>query len=146
MTDAVNRPSHYTYGGIEVLDVIEGWKLNYHVGNAVKYLARAGRKNEDKASEDLQKAAFYLRRYWPLRNSEKIVQIPPFVNGVEAGLEFDKVVKAWSLDAERAAVLAGVWHGFVDTTALEVAGLLDALAAKIDAVGVKEALCLSPQT
>ena len=44
--DNVNHPSHYTDGNIEVLDFIEDKKLNYHRGNAVKYICRAGKKIE----------------------------------------------------------------------------------------------------
>lgn len=60
--DPVNHPSHYTSGKIEVIDFIEDQKLNYHCGNAVKYICRAGKKNPDKVVEDLQKAIWYLIR------------------------------------------------------------------------------------
>ena len=62
MNDNVNHPSHYTDGKIEVIDFIEDKKLNYHLGNAVKYIARAGKKDPDKYIEDLQKAIWYLQR------------------------------------------------------------------------------------
>lgn len=58
--DAVNHPPHYTAGRFEVIDVIEDWKLNFHLGNAIKYVARAGKKGD--ALEDLKKAAWYLAR------------------------------------------------------------------------------------
>jgi hypothetical protein len=61
--DAVNHPSHYTSGSIEVIDFIEDQKLPYHLGNAVKYICRAGRKDPEKTVEDLQKAAWYIKRY-----------------------------------------------------------------------------------
>lgn len=60
--DAVNRPAHYTDGKIEVIDFIEDKGLNFHRGNAVKYIARAGKKNPKKEAEDLRKAAWYLNR------------------------------------------------------------------------------------
>lgn len=60
--DNVNHPSHYTDGSIEVLDFIEDKKLNYHRGNAVKYICRAGKKSKETEIEDLQKAVFYLNR------------------------------------------------------------------------------------
>ncbi len=60
--DAVNRPSHYTTGKIEVIDFIEDQKFGYHLGNTVKYLCRAGRKDPSKEVEDLRKAAWYLQR------------------------------------------------------------------------------------
>ncbi len=59
--DVVNNPSHYTEGRkYETIDVIEDWKLNYHLGNAVKYISRAGRKGN--RLEDLKKAQWYLTR------------------------------------------------------------------------------------
>lgn len=60
--DPVNKPSHYTDGKIEVIDFIEDKKLNFNLGNSVKYIARAGKKNPDKHIEDLEKAAWYLNR------------------------------------------------------------------------------------
>ena len=60
--DNVNHPAHYTFGNIEVIDFIEDKKLGFHLGNAVKYISRAGRKNPDKTVEDLRKAAWYLNR------------------------------------------------------------------------------------
>lgn len=60
--DVVNHPNHYTDGKIEVIEFIEDKKLNFHRGNAVKYIARAGKKYKDKEIEDLQKAIWYLER------------------------------------------------------------------------------------
>ena len=62
MSDMVNHPSHYTDGSIEVIDFIEDKKLNYHRGNALKYLCRAGKKDPAKEVEDLQKAVWYINR------------------------------------------------------------------------------------
>lgn len=61
-TDTVNRPEHYTTGKIEVIDFIEDKQLNYHRGNAIKYIVRAGIKDKNKEIEDLQKAAWYIGR------------------------------------------------------------------------------------
>lgn len=60
--DAVNHPSHYTDGKIEVIDYIEDKGLGYHLGNAVKYISRAGKKDPAKYIEDLKKAVWYLNR------------------------------------------------------------------------------------
>ena len=57
----VNHPSHYTSGKYEVIDVIHDQKLSYNLGNAMKYICRAGKKNPDKYTEDLEKAIFYLK-------------------------------------------------------------------------------------
>ena len=58
--DPVNSPAHYTIGGIETIDFIEAKELNYHLGNAVKYIVRAEHKGKKK--EDLEKAIWYLNR------------------------------------------------------------------------------------
>ena len=60
--DNVNHPDHYNHGKIEVIDFIEDQHLGFHLGNAVKYISRAGRKDPDKTIEDLRKAAWYINR------------------------------------------------------------------------------------
>lgn len=60
--DSVRSPGHYTFGKYEVLDVIEDWKLDHHRACAVKYIARAGRKESSTEIEDLRKAVVYLQR------------------------------------------------------------------------------------
>ena len=62
MEDVVNHPSHYTDGKIEVIEFIEDKNLNYHRGNAIKYICRAGKKDPQKEIEDLQKAIWYINR------------------------------------------------------------------------------------
>ena len=59
--DTIN-PSYYKEGKIEVIDFIEDKELNYHRGNAIKYIVRAGKKNPATEIEDLQKAIWYLNR------------------------------------------------------------------------------------
>ena len=58
--DMVNHPKHYTSdpSGVECIDITR--HRNYNIGNAIKYLWRAGLKNEDKHIEDLKKAIFYI--------------------------------------------------------------------------------------
>ena len=58
--DMVNNPPHYLdkASGIECIDIVR--HRNYNIGNAIKYLWRAGLKNEDKHIEDLKKAVFYI--------------------------------------------------------------------------------------
>lgn len=62
MADMVNHPAHY--GGAdnpyEAIKVIEAWGLGFNLGNAAKYISRAGRKGE--ALQDLEKARWYLDR------------------------------------------------------------------------------------
>ena len=62
--EMVNHPAHY--GGennvYEVIKVIEAWELDFHLGNTVKYISRAGKKGSDKELQDLKKALWYLQR------------------------------------------------------------------------------------
>lgn len=62
VSDPVNKPAHYTRGTIETIDVIEDWKLGFHLGNVIKYISRAGHKDPSKTLEDLKKALWYLQR------------------------------------------------------------------------------------
>ena len=62
--EQVNHPQHY--GGesnvYEAIKVIEAWDLDFHLGNTVKYISRAGKKGTDKEIQDLNKALWYLKR------------------------------------------------------------------------------------
>lgn len=60
MNSNVDRPSHYTFSSIEVIDAIVAWKLDFRLANVVKYVARAGKKSKETELEDLKKARFYL--------------------------------------------------------------------------------------
>ena len=68
MTDPVNRPSHYTAhpSGVECITITE--HFNFNIGNAIKYLWRAGLKGD--ALEDLKKAAWYVNREIERRGSQ----------------------------------------------------------------------------
>lgn len=68
---AVNHPAHYNAGKIEVIEAIEDWKLGYHLGNTVKYVARAGKKDPTKEIEDLEKGRWYLDRRIELLKAER---------------------------------------------------------------------------
>ena len=60
--EAVDHPSHYNSGSIEVIDAIESWELGFSLGNAVKYIARAGKKSKETYVQDLEKALWYVAR------------------------------------------------------------------------------------
>lgn len=65
--DMVNHPPHYTdgpdLGKLECIDITR-W-LPFTLGNAFKYVWRAGKKGDAaKAVEDLKKAEFYLNDWW----------------------------------------------------------------------------------
>ena len=74
--DPVNHPSHYCDGQFEVIDFIEAYQFPFCIGNAVKYISRAGKKDEDKYIEDLEKAEFYLNKWHTLYLNK------PYVNWV----------------------------------------------------------------
>nr|WP_236582535.1 DUF3310 domain-containing protein [Staphylococcus pasteuri] len=63
--DMINQPPHYTYGDIEIIDMIEQItaqyppELAFAIGSAIKYIARANHKN---GKEDIDKAKWYLQR------------------------------------------------------------------------------------
>ena len=59
--EAIDHPDYYKRGGVEAIDAIEAWGLDFHLGNVVKYIARAGRKTKD-GLRDLKKAEWYLSR------------------------------------------------------------------------------------
>ena len=72
-SDAVNHPSHYNNGKIEVIDYIEDKGFGFNLGNVVKYVSRHKFKyNGKKALEDLKKARFYLNREISLYESEDL--------------------------------------------------------------------------
>ena len=70
--DIINHPPHYKgSNGVETIEVIEGFDLDFHLGNAVKYILRCGKKSDDTSSvtirvaakiEDLKKARWYIDR------------------------------------------------------------------------------------
>lgn len=62
MSDLINHPPHYALSGIETIDAIEAWGLGFHLGNAVKYISRAGKKDGSNFLDDLKKARWYLDR------------------------------------------------------------------------------------
>jgi hypothetical protein len=67
--DIIDNPPHYSDGrNTAPIDVIEDWQLGFHLGNALKYISRAGHKDycgslELSAISDIEKAIWYLLRY-----------------------------------------------------------------------------------
>ena len=58
--EEVNHPDHYQGNGIEVIDIIDSFDLNFNLGNSIKYILRADKKGFKK--KDLDKAVWYLNR------------------------------------------------------------------------------------
>lgn len=59
--EVVNHPKHYNAGKIEVIDVIEDWKLDFNLGSSVKYIGRSAHRGME--AVDIQKAIWYLCRH-----------------------------------------------------------------------------------
>jgi hypothetical protein len=59
--NTVDHPEHYNKGSIEAINIIEGWNLNFSVGNVIKYMLRAPHKGDE--INDLEKAKWYLERH-----------------------------------------------------------------------------------
>jgi hypothetical protein len=71
--EEVNHPPHY--GGdttYEVIKVLEAWELGFHLGNVIKYVVRANKKDPKKELQDLRKAQWYLERY--IESKSKVVK------------------------------------------------------------------------
>ena len=62
--DAINpiTPAHYNSTKISAFDVIDDWELNFYSGNVVKYIQRAGKKENNSELQDLKKAQRYLEK------------------------------------------------------------------------------------
>lgn len=99
--DSVNHPSHYTFSEYEPIDVIEWWRLPYHLGNVVKYIARHRHKGDP--VENLRKAEWYLSRFCELSNktvSAKLLHIDyETVN---------EIIKAWDLNPNLGRVITHI--------------------------------------
>lgn len=68
ISDGVGHPSHYSRYTPEPIEVIEGWGLNFHLGNVLKYIVRASHKGTE--IRDLEKAAWYLARWIEIRKGQ----------------------------------------------------------------------------
>lgn len=65
------RPNHYNAGVYEAINVIEAWGSDFCLGNALKYICRAGKKQGNTAEQDLRKAMYYLERKIEMLNKQK---------------------------------------------------------------------------
>lgn len=70
----VKNPNHYTWCEIEPKDVIYDWKLPWHLGNTIKYINRAGRKNPKEYILDLKKAQECLCDYIKRKEYEELLR------------------------------------------------------------------------
>jgi len=69
ITSTVDHPTYYQGKKYEAIDIIEDYNLDFHLGNAIKYILRAGKK--DDKLKDLNKAIWYLQRVCQNLDKEK---------------------------------------------------------------------------
>ncbi len=86
--DEVNRPKHYADRKFEPIDVIadNGWAEGFCLGNAYKYMARAGKKDGESYEKDMAKARWYLT-WWATAVAEKKLDVPSLLKGPPEGEE-----------------------------------------------------------
>lgn len=65
------NPDHYQRGGIQVWDFIADQKLDYFLGNVVKYVCRAGHKQHEEELDDLLKAKAYIEKRIALTSASR---------------------------------------------------------------------------
>lgn len=99
--DPVENPVHYTRHGIEPISVIESFGLGpgFHLGNAIKYIARADAKGA--ALLDLRKALWYIQRA-----VDNFTATP-----LEHEMDVDEVLKDWQIGAQLGLVIRYLVEG-----------------------------------
>ena len=105
--DEVNHPSHYTAGNkIECIEVIESWRLGFHLGNAVKYLMRSPYK--ENAITDIRKAIWYLERYQ--NHVLPYKETPSHKDLLSPGISDVAVCRDWKIESEALRrILGGIY-------------------------------------
>lgn len=127
---AVNHPAHYHPGAYEAIEVIALWGLDFWAGNAVKYIARAGRKGgAEMMRQDLAKALWYVRD----ARARELHDLPA-PRYIEAGAAFGayspaRVAAAWGLSEALTGALYAIAAG-------ELYEAERGLRAELDARGV----------
>ena len=95
MSDLINHPAHYIgLNGVEAWEVIHRYQLGYELGNAFKYLSRAGKKGD--AVPDLRKARVYMQRWLDLYTANEADE-PCALEGTVDWLTPDQVAEAFGL-------------------------------------------------
>ena len=106
--DPVNRPAHYRGDGIEAIEVIEDWVADpgAHLGTALKYILRAGRKDGVPREQCLAKAAWYVARARERIRRGDVVAAWARTNYPR--IDRDRVVIAFDLDEDMRLAIVGI--------------------------------------
>lgn len=100
-----NQP-HYARAGIEPIEAIEAWGLDFHLGSALKYIVRAGHKTGETREKDLTKALWYLRR----RAAHRVPMDSTCGLIGDRYVSLDACLEAWKLPVELHACVTWVWR------------------------------------
>lgn len=126
--DAIN-PNYYKgeNAQYEVIDLIEKCKLPFHLGNALKYIIRAGKKH-DRIDEDLKKARWYLSRFLDKRLPRPLTRLSPEVIRMTA--------EAFELTDTQVEIVKKITNGrkpaYRYKTLFEAVGLIDKWLKELD--------------
>ena len=113
--DLVNNPPHYTWSSYEVIDVIEKLHLGFPLGNAVKYIARAGKKDPAKIIQDFEKSVFYMKYY--LKHPSGKLQIDDEY--------IDIVLEDWNLSDNCSIAVKNIASGTLKNIELAITSIQD---------------------
>ena len=70
----VNQPEHYQGAGMSVIEVIQAYRLNFELGNVIKYTLRAGKKPDENVIRELEKAMWYLQAEIERRRRDDVIK------------------------------------------------------------------------
>ena len=70
----VNQPEHYQGAGMSVIEVIQAYRLNFELGNVIKYILRAGKKPDEDVIRELEKAMWYLQAEIARRRKDEVIK------------------------------------------------------------------------
>ena len=98
MAETTNEsgPKYYRRGSIQVWDFVRDQELNFHLGNVIKYVTRAGHKFDD--IDDLEKAIHYLQNEVEFRTSKRVQELVQCEELQDAQLtEYAKEFDRWGV-------------------------------------------------
>ena len=132
MTEQVDHPKHYAHpSGVECIDLAE--VMNFNLGNALKYLWRAGFKDSQPLATDLAKAAWYIRRH-----CEQIPSQSAFTGAEVASTRLptrEELVKKWYLvesHSDETTLLGAFMRAVRDARGAQLRGNLSVVLGMID--------------
>lgn len=128
MSTQIDHPDYYSPDTVEVIDVIQAWHLDFALGSALKYIARAGRKPGASKEDDLRKAIWYLdfavdANCVPGVNRDELLAGP-------SRFFPERVMMEWKLGPCRCAAIAGIWNAIcTDSVSASLRHLAEAIRA-----------------